>query len=123
MNPYRSQTATAAEPARRAGVKTIATGILLIPVALYVASPGLLYLAADHLRPRMPSRRYATYDVEIFLFGFSVSETTAKIMTLAIAPVIFFVAATCFYVGWSARSTAERTLPPATNPTTDPSDG
>ena len=86
VNPYDPPTQSKPEP--RKSTSLFAGASLVALFAFIIASPGLMYATSDMSRRMASGRRYATYDPELYLFGISITPTTAQILAFAVAPLM-----------------------------------
>lgn len=72
-------------------------------IAIIIAGPGLVYATSDMNRRMASGRRYATYDPELYLFGISITPSTAQILAFGVAPLLIALSVFLVYRGACTR--------------------
>ena len=100
VNPYDPPSQSTSN--RRKSTPLFVAASLTALIGLIIAGPGLVYSISDMNRRMESGRRYATYDPELYLFGISITPTTAQILAFGVAPLM--VAFSAFLVFRGARN-------------------
>ncbi|PHQ37277.1 hypothetical protein [Rhodopirellula bahusiensis] len=102
-NPYQIPTEEANETPTRTPVWYWVLAALLLLVAVVISGPGVILAMSDGLRPAPAGRQFATYDLELFLFGIPIAPSTARWLAFAVTPILIAIAVGLVWRGISVR--------------------
>ncbi|TWU48974.1 hypothetical protein Poly51_48780 [Rubripirellula tenax] len=97
VNPYDPPSQSATQ--RQKSTPFFVAASLAAFIGFVVAGPGLVYVTSDMNRRMASGRRYATYDPELYLFGVSITPTTAQVLTFGVAPLLIAFSVFLFFRG------------------------
>ncbi|SMP80432.1 hypothetical protein SAMN06265222_1534, partial [Neorhodopirellula lusitana] len=90
VNPY--DPPPQSTPKHRKTAPLFVASALVALIAFLISGPGILYATSDFSRRMAAGRRYATYDPELYLFGVSITPTTAQVLAFGVAPLLIALA-------------------------------
>ncbi|MEO9590746.1 hypothetical protein [Rhodopirellula bahusiensis] len=96
-------TEEANETPRRTPVWHWVLAALLLLVAGVISGPGVILAMSDAFRPASAGRQFATYDLELFLFGIPIAPSTARWLAFAVTPILIAIAIGLVWRGISVR--------------------
>ena len=108
LDPYKPVRDVPSRSRRRFVGRYMFTGIAFGVFAAVIIPPGLMMATINCGLFNKNVRRYATYDPELFVLGFPVSESTAYAVTFIAGPGLLLASLMCF---WAHRRSRLLALP------------